>query len=95
VSTQGASASLRQSGTSAQLRVARLPAPPPGRIYEVWLKRAGQAPTPTRALFATSTGSVAVPGNLNGIQTVLVTAEPRPSGSRKPTRAPIIMVRLT
>ena len=66
----------------------------PGRIYEVWLQRAGQPPVPAHALFATGTGSVTVPGNLSGVRAVLVTAEPRPSGSSKPTRAPIIVVRL-
>jgi anti-sigma-K factor RskA len=91
----GATASLRQSSANAQLEVSRLPAPPAGRLYEVWLKRAGQPLAPTSALFTTSTGSVAVPGNLGGVQAVLVTAEPRPSGSPKPTRPPIIVVRLT
>jgi anti-sigma-K factor RskA len=95
VSVPGASVSLRQSGSGAQLRVSRLPAPPSGRIYEVWLERRGQAPAPTRALFATGNGSVAVPSNLRGVQAVLVTAEPRPSGSSKPTRPPIVVVRLT
>jgi hypothetical protein len=90
----GASASLHQSGNSAQLTFSRLPAPPAGRIYQVWLKRKAQAPEPTRSLFATSNGSIAVPGNLHGVQAVLVTAEPRPHGSRAPTRAPIIVVRL-
>lgn len=94
VSAPGATASVRQSGSSAQLQVASLPAPPPGRIYEVWLQRAGQPPVPAHALFATGTGSVTVPGNLSGVRAVLVTAEPRPSGSSKPTRAPIIVVRL-
>ncbi len=90
----GASASLRRSGNTAQLRVSRLPAPPPGRIYQVWLERAAQAPTPTRALFANGNGSITVPGNLRRVQLVLVTAEPRPDGSLAPTRPPIIVVRL-
>ena len=91
----GASASVRQSSSSTQLQVSRLPAPPVGRIYQVWLKRARQAAVPTSALFTTSTGSVTVPGNTRGVQAVLVTAEPKPSGSRTPTRPPIIVVRLT
>jgi anti-sigma-K factor RskA len=91
----GASAFVRQSSGSTQLQVSRLPAPPVGRIYQVWLKRARQPPVPTSALFTTSTGSVSVPGNTRGVQAVLVTAEPRPSGSRTPTRAPIIVVRLS
>jgi anti-sigma factor RsiW len=91
----GASVSLRRFPSHAQLRVAKLPPPPRGRIYEVWLQRGGRAPVPTSTLFAVRTGSVAVRGNLHGVQAVLVTAEPRPNGSRAPTRAPIIVVRLT
>jgi anti-sigma factor RsiW len=91
----GAGASVRVSSNGAQLRVSRLPAPPAGRIYQVWLKRAAAAPIPTRALFATTTGSVTLPRNLSGVQAVLVTAEPRPFGSRSPTRSPIIVVHLT
>jgi anti-sigma-K factor RskA len=95
VHAQGASVSLRESSSGAQLRVARLPAPPAHRIYQVWLRRAASAPIPTHALFATTTGSVTLPRNLAGVQEVLVTAEPRPSGSLAPTRAPIIVVHLT
>jgi len=94
VSSPGASASVRVSGDSAILRFSGLPALPPSRLYEVWLTRA-QAPVPARALFTKTTGSVALPGSLHGVRTVLVTAEPRPSGSRAPTRAPIIVVRLS
>jgi anti-sigma-K factor RskA len=95
VSAPGASASLHRSGGTAQLRVSDLPAPPRGRIYEVWLERGTRTPEPTSALFTTSSGSVTVPGNLQGVHTVLVTAEPRPNGSRAPTRPPVIVVRLT
>jgi anti-sigma factor RsiW len=91
----GASASLRQSGSGSQLTVSRLPEPPPGRIYQVWLRRAGQALQPTPTLFAVRNGSVPVHGNLRGVRAVLVTAEPRPNGSRTPSRAPIIIVQLT
>jgi hypothetical protein len=91
----GASASVRQSGSGAQLTFSRLPGPPPGRLYQVWLSRSGSAPQPTRTLFAARNGSVPVHGNLRGVRSVLVTAEPRPNGSRTPTRAPIIVVQLT
>ena len=90
----GAHASLRRSGSSAELRFSHLPGPPAGRIYQVWLSRAGRAPQPTHTLFAARTGSVAVRGSLRGVRTVLVTAEPRPNGGLAPTRAPIIVVRL-
>ena len=42
-----------------------MPAPPPGRIYEVWLERGTQAPQPTDVLFSVTHsggGSVGVPG---------------------------------
>jgi anti-sigma-K factor RskA len=94
VHAPGATASVRESGNRGQLRFSRMPAPPAGRIYQVWLQRAGTPPQPTRTLFAASTGSVAVQGSLRGVQAVLVTDEPRPTGSRAPTRAPIIVVRL-
>lgn len=94
VHAPGASASVRESGSRAQLRVARLPAPPPGRIYEVWLQRKGSAPRPASVLFSTTSGSVPVHANLRGVQTLLVTAEPRPNGSPSPTRPPIIVVRI-
>jgi len=90
----GARASLVVTGQRGRLRFARLPSPPPGRIYEVWLKRGAQAPSPARALFASSNGSVTVPAGLRGVTTVMVTAEPRPHGSRVPTREPLIVVRL-
>jgi len=90
----GAHASLRRSGSSAELRFSNLPGPPASRIYQVWLTRSGSAPQPTHTLFAARTGSVVVRGSLRGVRTVLVTAEPRPNGSLTPTRAPIIVVRL-
>lgn len=94
VSVPGASASLSVSGQLGHLRVTDLPAPPAGRIYEVWFKRGSRFPTPSGTLFATGNGSVAVAGSLSGVREVLVTAEPRPHGSRVPTRPPLIVVRL-
>lgn len=90
----GAGASLTVLGQTGRLHFSRLPAPPSGRIYEVWFQRAGQTVTPTRTLFASSSGSVALRGSLHGVRAVMVTAEPRPNGSRVPTTAPIIVVSL-
>jgi hypothetical protein len=94
VNAPGATASVRVSGGQARLVFARLPRLPAKLIYEMWLKRGKSAPVPAGALFADSSGSVEVPGGLHGVQAVLVTAEPRPSGTRTPTRAPIIVVRV-
>lgn len=76
----------------ATLRVTGLPAPPPGKVYEVWLLRRGAAaPSPTDALFSVSTqgsGRVALP-SVRGVEAVLVTAEPD-GGSSAPTSQPFI-----
>jgi len=88
-----ATAALREAGSRVELVVAGLPAPPAGRIYEVWLERGTQAPQPTDVLFSVTgsgAGSVGVPGNLSGVSKVLVTDEPL-GGSLKPTRTPIIV----
>jgi anti-sigma factor RsiW len=76
----------------ATLRVTGLPAPPRGKVYEVWLLRRGAAaPSPTDALFSVSTrgsGRVALP-SVSGVEAVLVTAEPD-GGSNAPTSQPFI-----
>lgn len=89
-------AQLRQVGSQTQLVVSGMPQPPAGKIYEVWLARAGQEPQPTNALFGvtrTGSGSVAVPGDLHGVLKVMVTAEPL-GGSQHPTSTPIIIATL-
>jgi anti-sigma factor RsiW len=91
-----ATAELRKVGTHLQLVVEGMPAPPPGRIYEIWLERGTEAPQPTDALFSvtrTGAGSVGVPGNLHGVSDVLVTDEPL-GGSLKPTRTPVIVAKV-
>lgn len=88
-----ASAELRKAGSHLQLIVLGMPAPPRGRIYEVWLERGTRPPEPTNALFSVTSsgnGEVGVPGNPSGVSKVLVTAEPL-GGSAKPTRNPIIV----
>jgi anti-sigma-K factor RskA len=90
------SAFLRVSDGHAELVVSRMPAPPRDRIYEVWVKRAGRPPAPTSALFnvtSAGAGAVDVPGDLRGVQEILVTPEPL-GGSAVPTRAPVIDARL-
>jgi anti-sigma-K factor RskA len=84
-----AEASLVRRGSDIALVVKRLPKPPSGRIYQVWLQRRDhRAPTPTDALFTVNShgsGHVAVSGDLRGVQRVLVTAEP-PGGSSVPSQ---------
>jgi anti-sigma-K factor RskA len=92
-SAPSARAVLRIHDGEGRLRVSHLPAPPPGKVYQVWLKRPGTAPAPTDALFTVNrqgSASVDVPGDLDGVEQVLVTPEPS-GGSQVPTRPPIIV----
>ncbi len=92
-----ASASLEVSGGGrAELKIAGMPQSAPGRVYEVWVKRAGGA-LPTDALFTVSSGgaaTVAVPGGVDGVKEVMVTSEPK-GGSRAPTTLPLIIARVS
>ncbi|MGH2857836.1 MAG: anti-sigma factor, partial [Solirubrobacteraceae bacterium] len=88
------SAQLRIAGGRASLVVHRLPSPPPGKIYELWLQHGNRAPSPA-GLFSVTAGSadVGVPGSLHGVTHVMVTPEPS-GGSQVPTHAPVITVTL-
>jgi anti-sigma-K factor RskA len=91
-SAPGARASLTVADDRATLKVEDFPAPPAGRVYQVWLQRPGRPPDPTTALFRVRGGNatVDVPGSMRGIDRVLVTDEPD-GGSRAPTRSPVIV----
>jgi anti-sigma-K factor RskA len=93
-SAPSARASLRLSDEASKLEVRRMPPPPSGKVYQVWLKRPNQNPAPTTALFRTdANGSADVEiqrGRLKGVEQVLVTAEPD-GGSMAPTSAPVIV----
>jgi anti-sigma-K factor RskA len=93
---QFASAVLHLSSGHAELIVSHMPPPPNGKIYQVWLTYPGKAPQPTGALFSVTsagTGTVEVPGNLGGVNEVMVTPEPL-GGSLAPTHAPVIVAAL-
>lgn len=83
----GASVQVEVNGEEGRLMARGLPAPPGGRVYQVWLKRAGHPPEPTAALFVPSRDGAAtasVPGSMKGIDQVMVTDEPD-GGSPQPT----------
>jgi len=89
--TRGASAELVRTGDQTEVRVTNMPAPPRGRVYQVWIKRPGRPPSPD-AVFTVDRegrGSVGVRGDLDGAEAVLVTDEPQ-GGSRVPTREPVV-----
>jgi anti-sigma factor RsiW len=85
VVASGGTARVEISGDSARLVAAGLPAPPAGRVYQVWLQR-GTRVEPTDALFSVTRdgrASVALP-DVDGVDKVMVTDEPR-QGSERPT----------
>ena len=91
------SAEVRVSAGRAELIVRHLPAPPAGKIYEVWLQHGNRAPTPTKTLFSVTSGGTAdvgVVGSLHGVSRVMVTPE-RAGGSSVPTHAPVIVAQLS
>jgi Anti-sigma-K factor rskA len=83
-----AGATLKIEGDQATLVADDLPAPPSGRVYEVWVvPKGGKTPEPTNSLFTPrSDGSAeaAIPGDPSDISKVLVSDEP-PGGSETPT----------
>jgi anti-sigma-K factor RskA len=96
-SVSQAKAELELNGDKATLVANNLPAPPSGKVYMVWLKRPGQAPEPTAALFtprSDGSATAAVTGDLDGVEDVIVNTEP-PGGSASPTSSPVLTARLT
>jgi hypothetical protein len=90
----GARAQLRRLGPRAELIVSGMSEPLPGEVYELWLERAGRAPSPTDALFTVTDagdGTVEVPGGLRGLSSVMVTREPR-GGSPTPSGPAVLRV---
>jgi anti-sigma-K factor RskA len=93
----GARAQVELDDGEATLVARGLPAPPAGRVYQVWLKRDGRAPEPTAALFLPArdgTATTSVPGRLGDVDQVLVTDEPA-GGSAAPTRDPFIVATMS
>ncbi len=91
------SAEVKVTGDHAELVVHHFALPPAGKIYEVWLGRAHQKPQPTSALFSPNSsgeGDVDVPGNVSGVQRVMVTAEPA-GGTKVPTLPAVITAKLS
>jgi Anti-sigma-K factor rskA/Putative zinc-finger len=95
--TGAGTAEVTVTGGHAELIVHRFSPPPAGEIYEVWLVRGHRPPAPTSALFSVTArgdGDVEVPGDLRGVDTVMVTPEPA-GGSRVPTHPAVIRASLT
>jgi anti-sigma-K factor RskA len=98
VTAKGASAQLEVSGDNATLVAQNLPAPPSGRVYEVWvLPKGSDTPEPTNVLFVPrgdGSAEAAVPGSVSDMQKVIVTDEPM-TGSDAPTGDAILAATMT
>ena len=83
-----AGAELEIDGDKAILVANNLPAPPEGRVFEVWLMpEDSDTPQPTDVLFVPrddGSAVAAIPGSVDDVRQVLVTDEPR-GGSDEPT----------
>ena len=95
--TIGGTAALHISANHTELVVQHVAAPPPGKIYEVWLQHGSSTATPNARFGVNGEGnaSVAVTGSLYGVSHVMVTAEPAPRGTRAPTTSPVITASLS
>jgi anti-sigma-K factor RskA len=88
-------AELRLSGGHGTLVVDRLAPAPTGDIYEMWLAHDSGEISPSTLFGVTSQGTavVGVPGGLEGVSRVMVTAEPA-GGTQTPTTPALIVARL-
>jgi anti-sigma factor RsiW len=89
-----ADATLVTSGNSGTLKVTDLEDLEDGEVYQAWVQK-GSSVEPTDSLFTPrrdGTATTSVP-DLNGVDLVMVSAEPR-GGSQQPTSAPIITIEI-
>jgi anti-sigma-K factor RskA len=96
IAAAGASGKLHITNGHIELALSKMPPPPKGRVYQVWLKRDGGAPQPTHTLFNVRNDGqavVRVDEKANGADELLVTAE-RSGGSMVPTSQPVLTARL-
>jgi anti-sigma-K factor RskA len=84
-------------GEHARLELRHMPAPPSGRVYQVWLVTGKAAPRPTHALFTVALdgrASVDIPESVQHADQILVSDEP-PGGSPAPTGKVVAGAKLT
>jgi anti-sigma-K factor RskA len=96
-SLQQAKAELELGDNGAILVANGLPTPPAGKVYMVWIQRAGHAPEPTSALFTPrrdGSATASVTGDMDGVENVIVNTEPV-GGSTTPTSDPLLTASLS
>jgi anti-sigma-K factor RskA len=88
----GVTAEMVREGETGTLRLANLHQLPAGKVLQAWVQR-GKQVVSAKALFVPNSDGTATAtiDGMKGVNTVMVTAEPR-GGSVQPTGAPIVSV---
>jgi anti-sigma-K factor RskA len=88
----GVTAEMVRQGETGTLRLANLHQLPSGKVLQAWVQRGNQVVS-AKALFVPNSDGTATAtiDGMNGVSTVMVTAEPR-GGSVQPTSNPIVAV---
>ena len=85
----------RDGSETAVLRLQGMRPPPPGEVYEIWLKRGGEVePESLFTVHADGSGLGAIDEELDDVDAVLVTRE-KAGGAPAPTEQPIVTVELS
>jgi len=88
----GVTAELVSEGESGTLHLAHLHQLPPDEVLQAWVERDGKVESAKTLFVPNQDGTAsATIDDMNGVTTVMVTAEPR-GGSAQPTSAPIASV---
>ncbi len=88
----GVTAKMVREGETGTLRLANVRPLPPDKVLQAWVRR-GREVESAKALFVPNRDgtATAVIDHMDGVNAVMVTAEPR-GGSDRPTSAPIVAV---
>jgi anti-sigma-K factor RskA len=88
----GVTAAMVREGDTGTLRLANLHQLPADEVLQAWVRRDGRVVS-AKALFVPNSDGTATAtiDGMNGVDVVMVTAEPR-GGSRQPTSAPIVSI---
>jgi anti-sigma-K factor RskA len=88
----GVTAEMVRAGETGTLRLANLHQLPAGKVLQAWVQR-GKQVVSAKALFVPNSDGTATAtiDDMQGVNTVMVTAEPR-GGSVQPTSKPIVSV---
>jgi len=91
----GVTAKMVREGNSGTLRLANVQQLPNDKVLQAWVRRGNQIVS-AHSLFAPDLDgrATATIPNMRGVNTVMVTAEPR-GGSAQPTSAPIVSIAVT